>query len=45
MIIKRWTNGSWYYVASFKTKFEAECAVKGLNEYGEWEYKVFNETK
>ena len=41
MSIKRWTNGNWMFVATFRTKFEAECAVKGLNEHGQWEYKLF----
>lgn len=45
MIVKRWTNGSWYYVASFRSRIEAEFAVKGLNEYGQWDYKLFEELK
>lgn len=38
-IIQRWTNGSWRYVGSVVSSFEAECAVKGLNQFGEWEYR------
>lgn len=38
-VIERWTNGQWRYVGEMATKFEAECAVKGLNDHGEWEYR------